>query len=75
MLGTAGEQYLPAASREHRSAGVTAYLRVNGIDGIWARHEAAAVTTAALSARPWGERAFDAVIARYRFLIAEETTT
>jgi catechol 2,3-dioxygenase-like lactoylglutathione lyase family enzyme len=75
MLGTAGEQYLPAASREHRGAGVTVYLRVNGIDGIWARHEAAGVTTAALSARPWGERAFDAVIAGYRFLIAEETTT
>ena len=41
-----------AASRRHRGAGVTVYLRVDDIDGIWARHEAAGVTTTALSARP-----------------------
>jgi hypothetical protein len=29
--------------------------------------------TARLSQRPWGELAFDAVIASYRFLIAQET--
>ncbi|HXL89015.1 MAG TPA: VOC family protein [Streptosporangiaceae bacterium] len=75
MLGTADEQYLPAASREHRGAGVTVYLKVDGIDGIWARHQAAGVTTTELSARPWGERAFVAVIAGYRFLIAEEAPT
>jgi hypothetical protein len=39
------EQYLPAASRERRGAGVTVYLRVDGIDGIWTRHQAAGVTT------------------------------
>jgi uncharacterized glyoxalase superfamily protein PhnB len=75
MLGTAEEQYLPTASRDHRGAGVTVYIRVDAIDGIWVRHEAAGVITTPLSELPWGERAFDAVIAGYRFLIAEEART
>jgi hypothetical protein len=37
------------------------------------RHAAGGVVTAPLSQRPWGELAFDAVIAGYRFLIAQET--
>jgi hypothetical protein len=35
-------------------------------------HRGAGVITTTLSMQPWGERAFDAVIAGYRFLIAEE---
>ncbi len=76
MLGTADERFLPAASRDHRGAGVTVYVRLpetNDITAIHARHAAGGVVTAGLSQRPWGELAFDAVIAGYRFLIAQET--
>jgi uncharacterized glyoxalase superfamily protein PhnB len=75
MLGTADEQYLPAASRPHRGAGVTVYVRLPGsadIDAVHARHAAAGVVTRTLEARPWGESAFDAVIAGYKFLITQE---
>jgi uncharacterized glyoxalase superfamily protein PhnB len=75
-LGTADERFLLAASRDHRGAGVTVYIRLPETDDIAAvheRHAAAGVVTARLSQRPWGELAFDAVIAGYRFLIAQET--
>jgi hypothetical protein len=42
---------------------------------VHARHAAAGVVTQALSQRPWGEFAFDAVIAGYRFIIAQETVS
>jgi catechol 2,3-dioxygenase-like lactoylglutathione lyase family enzyme len=73
LLGTAEERWLPAASREHRGAGVTLYLTLGAgddIDAIWERHAAAGVTTTGLTLRPWGERAFTALIAGCRFLIA-----
>lgn len=73
MLGAASEEWLPAASRDHRGAGVTVYVRLNSADHIadvYAKHAAAGVTTSELADRPWGERAFDAVIAGYRFLFA-----
>ena len=75
-LGTASERFLPAASRDHRGAGVTVYIRLPETDDIAVvheRHAAGGVVTAPLSQRPWGELAFDAVIAGYRFLIAQET--
>jgi uncharacterized glyoxalase superfamily protein PhnB len=75
-LATANERFLPAASRQHRGAGVTVYIRLPQTDDIavvHARHAAAGVVTTPLSQRPWGELAFDAVIAGYRFLIAQET--
>jgi hypothetical protein len=75
MLGTADERYLPERSRGHKGAGVTIYIRLppaEDIAGIHARHAAAGVVSAPLSPRPWGELAFDAVIAGYRFLIAQE---
>jgi Glyoxalase/Bleomycin resistance protein/Dioxygenase superfamily len=73
LLGPAEERWLAAAAREHRGAGVTLYIRLNGsedIASIWRRHAAAGVTKSDLSTRPWGEQAFDAVIAGYRFLIS-----
>jgi uncharacterized glyoxalase superfamily protein PhnB len=76
MLSTADERFLPAAGRDHRGAGVTVYVRLPDTDNIvtvHARHAAAGVVTAALDQRPWGELAFDATIAGYRFLIAQET--
>jgi uncharacterized glyoxalase superfamily protein PhnB len=76
MLGTAAEQFLPAASRDHRGAGVTVYIRLpagSDIEAVHRRHAAAGVVTTPLGVRPWGEEAFDAVIAGYRFLIALET--
>jgi hypothetical protein len=36
------------------------------------RHAAGGVVTQPLSKRPWGELAFDAVIAGCRFLISQE---
>jgi uncharacterized glyoxalase superfamily protein PhnB len=75
MLGTAAEEFLPAASRAHKGAGITLYVRLRAeddIEVIHRRHAAAGVVTGALSDRPWGERAFDAVIDGYRFLIATE---
>jgi glyoxalase/bleomycin resistance protein/dioxygenase superfamily protein len=75
MLGTADEEYLATASRDHRGAGVTIYIRLPetvDIGDVHARHMAAGVVTAPLGQRPWGEQAFDAEIAGYRFLIARE---
>ena len=75
MLSTADEQYLPAASRQHRGAGVTVYIRLpqsEDIAIVHERHSAGGVVTQPLSGRPWGELAFDAVIAGYRFLISQE---
>jgi uncharacterized glyoxalase superfamily protein PhnB len=75
MLGTAEERWLPAASRDHRGAGVTVYVRLpeaNDITAVHDRHAAGGVVTEPLSQRPWGELSFDAVIAGYRFLISQE---
>jgi uncharacterized glyoxalase superfamily protein PhnB len=75
-LSTAEERFLPAASRGHRGAGVTVYIRLPetaDIAAVHERHAATGVVTAPLSQRPWGELAFDAVIAGYHFLIAQET--
>ncbi|WP_232383536.1 DinB family protein [Actinomadura violacea] len=77
MLGTDDEEFLPAASREHRGAGVTVYVRLPDaadIAAVHARHAEAGVATAPLSTREWGEGAFDARIAGYRFLITQEGT-
>jgi len=75
-LGTADEQWLAADARDHRGAGVTVYVRLpptEDIAAVHGRHEAGGVVTRPLGQRPWGELAFDAVIAGYRFLIAQET--
>ena len=75
-LGTADERYLPAIAREYRGAGVTVYVRLPqtvDISAVHARQASAGVVTAPLTQRPWGELAFDAVIAGYRFLIAQES--
>ena len=78
MLGPAEERWLAAASRDHRGAGVTVYVRLgpeHDIAVIYAKHLNAGVITGELADRPWGERAFDAVIEGYRFLIAAPTTS
>jgi len=75
MLGTADEQFLPAAARAHRSAGVSIYIRLPGDEDIAAvhnRHAAAGVVTMALGRRPWGVLAFNAVIDGYRFLVVQQ---
>jgi hypothetical protein len=75
-LGTAEEQWLAADARDYRGAGVTVYIRLPQTEDIAAMHEqhaAGGVVTGPLSQRPWGELAFDAVIAGYRFLISQES--
>lgn len=77
MLGTADEEFLPSASRDHRGAGVTVYILLppgEDIGAIHAGHAKAGVVTAPLMPRPWGVRAFNAVIGGYHFLIAQEQT-
>lgn len=72
MLGTDEERFLPAASREHRGAGVEIYIRVEGdLEKIYEHHRAAGVVTQALREAEWGERVFHAMIEGYRFLIAQ----
>jgi hypothetical protein len=75
MLGTADDQYLPTSSRPHRGAGVSIYVRLpasTDIAAVHGQHAAAGVVTEPLSRRPWGESAFNAVIAGYKFLITQE---
>jgi catechol 2,3-dioxygenase-like lactoylglutathione lyase family enzyme len=75
MLGTAAEEFLPAASRQHRGAGVTVYVQLpptEDIAAVHARHAGGGVVTGPLAQRPWGEIAFDAVICGYRYLISQQ---
>jgi hypothetical protein len=54
MLGTANEQYLAAASRAHRCAGVTMYIRLprpEDITAVHARHAGVGVVTGPLEKR------------------------
>jgi hypothetical protein len=54
-LGTAEERFLPAASRDHRAAGVTVYVRLPETDDIapiHARHAAPGLVTTPLAQRP-----------------------
>lgn len=76
MLGTSAPEFLAAQSREHKGAGVEFHVTVPApeIDGIYATHRAHADSTSDLALRPWGERAFHAVLAGYRFLIAAESS-
>lgn len=74
LLGTSAEEFLPAESRDHRGAGVTIYVNLPAtadIAAIHARHAEAGLATIPLAVRPWGEHAFNAEIAGYRFLIAQ----
>jgi hypothetical protein len=77
MLGTSLPQFLAEESREHKGAGVEFHVTVpaSDIDDIVAAHTAHAGSTTDLVVRPWGERAFHAVLAGYRFLIAAESSS
>lgn len=75
MLGDATDEFLPAAARGHRGAGVSIYLTLPAeadIAAVHERHAKAGVVTQPLSQRPWGVQAFNATIAGYRFLIVQE---
>jgi hypothetical protein len=76
MLGTSLPEFLADESREHKGAGVEFHVTVpaSEIDRIYAAHRAHAVSTTDLAVRPWGERAFHAVLAGYRFLIAAQAS-
>ena len=75
MLGTSLPQFLADEAREHKGAGVECHLTVpaSDIDGIFAAHKAHADSVTDLVVQPWGERAFHAVLAGYRFLIAADS--
>jgi hypothetical protein len=72
MLGTSLPRFLPAESRPHRGAGVEFHVTVPAadIDAIFGAHKVHAAAVTDLVKQPWGERAFHAVLAGYRFLIA-----
>ncbi len=75
MLSTAEEKWLPAASRPHRGAGVGVFVALPeaaDIGAIHDRHAAGGVVTAPLSDRGYGQRAFNAEIAGYKFQISQE---
>lgn len=74
MLGTAEEEFLAAAARPHRGAGVEVYVRLPEavqIEEVHQRHAAAGVVTRPLAAREWGEVAFQFEAGGYRFLVAQ----
>jgi hypothetical protein len=75
LLGTAAPQFLPPESRDHRGAGVEFHVSVpaSDIEEIFAAHRAHADSSTDLAAQPWGETAFHATLAGYRFLIAAES--
>lgn len=75
LLGTADEQWLAAAARDYRGAGVTVYVRLpptEDIAAVHSRHAAGGVVTKPLERKPFGDLAFDAVIAGYRFFISQQ---
>jgi len=76
MLGTSLPQFLPEASRPHRGAGVEFHVTVPAteIDAIFAAHKQGGAAMTDLVRQRWGECAFHAMLAGYRFLIAAETT-
>lgn len=72
MLGTDAPEFLPENARPFKGAGVVFYVKLPGgtdIDGVYEKHLRAGVVTDALRDRPWGERAFRATIAGYKFLV------
>ena len=74
MLGTSLPQFLPAESRAHKGAGVEFHLTVpsQDIEAVYQAHRQHAESVTGLAYQSWGEQAFHAVIAGYRFLIAAE---
>jgi hypothetical protein len=75
LLGVADERFLKAEARDHRGAGVEIYVNLPAdldIEAVHRRHADAGVVTDPLAVRPWGERAFHAEVAGYRFLIAQD---
>jgi hypothetical protein len=74
MLGTSLPEFLPAESRPHRGAGVEFHLSVPGEDigSVYEAHRRHAESVTSLAEQPWGELAFHAVLAGYRFLIVAE---
>jgi hypothetical protein len=74
MLGTSLPQFLPEESRSHLGAGVEFHVTVPAaeIDAVFEAHKNSAGAVTELIVQPWGERAFHAELAGYRFLIAAE---
>ena len=68
MLGVDSEQFLPAAARDHRGAGVQLYVEVPAdvIEKIHAAHQ----EPGPIEQRPWGVRSFVVRLAAYNFMIA-----
>jgi hypothetical protein len=74
MLGTSLPQFLPAASRPHKGAGVEFHLTVpeDEIATVFDAHRQHADSVTDLARQPWGELAFHTVVLGYKFLIAAE---
>jgi hypothetical protein len=74
MLGTSLPQFLPAESRPHKGAGVEFHLTVpaDDVTTVFEGHREHAESVTDLTAQPWGELAFHAVLLGYKFLIAAD---
>jgi hypothetical protein len=72
LLGTAEPQFLAAEAQPFKGAGVEFHIDVPSaeIEAMHAAHQAVDPSASALEDRSWGERAFHATLAGYRFLIA-----
>ncbi|NUS00099.1 MAG: hypothetical protein HOV67_33170 [Kribbellaceae bacterium] len=70
MLGVDTEEFLPAAAREHRGAGVQFYVEVpaEAIEAVHAAH----LEPGPIQQRDWGVRAFVVRLASYSFMIATQ---
>lgn len=75
MLGVAEEEFLSAAARPYRGAGVEVYVRLPEsmrIEDVHERHAQSGAVTGPLERRPWGETAFQFEAEGYRFMVAQE---
>lgn len=74
MLGSSGSRFLPVEARAHRGAGVVFNILVGdgAIERIHAAHSACGCA-GELTDRLHGQRAFNATLCGYRFLIGART--
>jgi len=68
LLGVDSEQFLPAAARDHRGAGVQFYVEIpaDALDAVHVAHR----YPGPVMERGWGARSFAVQVSGYNFMIA-----